>query len=104
MNRNAKEAVVVVRAEIAARFLEKFNNAGTSHQVEDFANQYGDQISNSLAARKQVLNQRFQRLLSQKKPQNVDQILQTGKRLVGNSKNVKTLNSQVIKLPPQKEA
>ncbi len=98
------EAVIVAKAEIAALFLEKFNTPGMSHQVNDFASQYEGKISGSLAARKQALNQRFGRLLNQEKPQNVDQVLQVGKRLVGNSStnvNLKALKSQVIKLPPK---
>ncbi|NET11414.1 MAG: hypothetical protein F6K08_00100 [Okeania sp. SIO1H6] len=96
------EAVFLTKAEIAARFLEEFNTPGGAHQVDDFASQYEGKISDSLAARKQALNQRFGRLLNQKKPQNIDQILETGKNLVGNSSTkVKSLKSQVIKLPPK---
>ena len=94
------EAAFIAKAEIAAQFLEEFNTPGGDHQVDDFASQYESKISESLTARKKSLNQRFNRLLNQKNPQNVDQILQVGKRLVGNSStNVKALNSQVIKLP-----
>jgi len=98
------DAVAITKAEIAALFLEKFNTPNIATQVDDFTNQYAERIDGSLANRKQALNQRFNKLLNQRQPQSVENDLLAGKRLIKSSNNVKALNSQVIRLSPQKEA
>lgn len=98
------DAVAITKAEIAALFLEKFNSPNIDTQVDDFTDQYAERIDGSLANRKQALNQRFNKLLNQRQPQSVENDLLAGKRLIKSSNNVKALNSQVIRLSPQKEA
>lgn len=100
------EAAFLAKAEIAVRFMEKFNSAGVGEDVQKMAEQTAQRVQASLDSRKARLTERFNRILNPQTPATVDKILLTGKKLVGDSKppNLKTLNPNPTTYLPDREA
>lgn len=100
-----QEAAAITKAEVAARFMEVFNQpSGVTDEVEQFGEQQEAHIVSTLQARKQRLATRFQNLLSGPQEVDIEAIVAKGNTLAQQDNAYQLPSStNLLRLPSQNQ-